>query len=269
MKAFKIMLAAMLAAVSVLYGLFSVRQSLSGKDEGPAIACASDTVEISVTDDESALLAGVTASDKQDGDLTNQVRVLSVSKFTTPGTAKITYVVFDKDHNMATATRQLHYSDYTSPVFSIDEPLIYAQNASIELLDRLTVTDVLDGDITQSIRVSSMRSTSDPEVYTVDIQATNSLGDTSRITLPIIRQESSLNRARVQLKSYLLYLDSGSTFRGSDYLAGVSTAQGFGSLNNVEISGTVDTSTPGTYMVYYQYRDESCTGTAILTVVVR
>lgn len=269
MKAFKIILAALLAAVSALYGFSTLRASLSGQDEGPTISCSGDALEISVSDSSDALLAGVTASDAQDGDLTSKVRVLSISKFITGGTAKITYVVFDSDNNMASLTRELRYTDYVSPTFAITQALIYGQNASIELLDRLQVTDCIDGDITQSIRVSSLKSTSDPEVFTVDIQVTNSMGDSTQITLPIIRQESTLNRAEVRLSEYLVYIQAGSSFDSRSYLSAVATPTGYGYLSDVEISSTVDTSTPGTYYVFYVYRDQDCSGTSILTVVVQ
>lgn len=269
MKLLKIILAVVLVLVSVLYGITTLRDSRSGKGEGPSIFCASNMLEVPVSAGEAELLAGVTASDPQDGDLTARVQVLSVSKFTTPGTAKITYVVFDKDNNMASFTRQLHYTDYASPTFAITKPLIYGQNATIELLDRLQVTDVIDGDITHAVRVSPKHTTSDPEVYTVDIQVTNSMGDTVRITLPIICQESTLNRAEVRLNSYLTYIQAGSAFDPGAYLMAVETPNGYGYTRDVQISGTVDTVTPGTYQVFYAYRDENCSGTSILTVVVQ
>lgn len=269
MKLMKIILAVLLAVVSVLYTVTSLRTSRSEMRVGPTISCASDTLEVSVAAGEEELLAGVSASDPQDGDLTAKIQVLSVSKFTTPGTAKITYVVFDKDHNMTSVSRQLRYTDYESPKFSITKPLIYGQNATIELLDRIRVTDLIDGDITGSVRVSPKHSTSDPEVYTVDVQVTNSMGDTVKLTLPIICQESTLNRADVRLNSYLVYLNVGSGFDPSGYLTAVETPNGYGYTRDVQISGAVDTSVPGTYQVFYTYRDENCSGASILTVVVQ
>lgn len=268
MKLFKILLAVLLVAVSALYGFSTVRASLSGENVGPTITCTDDTLEISVSAGQEALLEGITASDPQDGDLTAKVRVLNISKFSTPGIAKVTYVVFDSHHNMGTLTRQLCYTDYRSPQFSILEPLIYPQNASIALLDRIQVTDMIDGDITHAVRVSPMRVTSDPEVHTVDIQVTNSMGDTSRITLPVVCLESTLNRADIRLSSYLTYIDVGSSFDPGTYLNAVALPDGYGFMSDVEISNLVDTTVPGTYLVFYMYRDETCSGTSILTVVV-
>lgn len=269
MKLFKILLAVLLVVVAVLYGFSAVRTAMSGEKIGPIITCNSELLEVSVSDGPEALLAGVSASDPQDGDLTERVRVLGISKFTAPGEAKITYVVFDSHNNMKTATRQLRYTDYRSPRFAITEPLIYPQNANIALLDRMLVTDDLDGDITNSVRVSLMKVTSDPEVYTVDVQVTNSLGDTAQLTLPVICRQNTLNRADVKLSSYLLYLDAGSSFDPRSYLTAVATPDGYGFMKDVEITSLVDTDVPGTYMVFYMYRDENCSGSSILTVVVQ
>lgn len=268
MKAFKIILALLLAVVVGLFCLDRVRAATSGKEEEPIISCPSETLEVSVSDGEAVLLAGVTASDAQDGDLTGRVRILGISKFVEDYTARITYVVFDSDDNMATCTRPLRYTDYHSPVFQVTQPLIYSKGASILLLDRLKVTDILDGDITNSIRVTPIKATSDPEIYTVDIQVTNSMGDTVQLTLPLIQQESSLNRAEVTLSSTLIYLTAGTAFHGENYLRSVTTPKGWADPADVEITGTVNTSVPGTYMVYYEYRSESCSGTSVLTVVV-
>lgn len=269
MKLFKILLAVLLAVVSVLYGISAVRTSLSGENIGPAITCAGEVLEISVSDGPEALLEGVSASDPQDGDLTGKVRVLSVSKFSVPGEAKVSYVVFDSHHNMATMTRQLRYTDYRSPRFEVTQALVYPQNASIALLDRIRVTDVIDGDITHAVRVSALRNTSDPEVCTVDVRVTNSMGDTASITLPVICLQSTLNRAEVKLSSYLTYIDAGSAFDPGSYLTAVVTPDGYGFMRDVEITSLVDTNVPGTYMVFYMYRDETCSGTSILTVVVQ
>ena len=269
MKLFKILLAVLLAVTAVLYGFTTVRTSLSGENVGPVIICDSETLEVSVSAGPEALLEGVSAADTQDGDLTGKVRVLSISKFSAPGVAKVTYVVFDSHHNMTTYTRALHYTDYRGPRFAITQPLVYPQNAAIPLLDRIQVTDDIDGDITHAVRVAPMRTTSDPEIYTVDIQVTNSMGDTASITLPVICRESNLNRADVKLSSYLTYIDAGSSFDPRSYLSAVATPDGYGFMRDVEVTNLVDTAVPGTYMVFYTYRDESCSGTAILTVVVQ
>lgn len=269
MRFLKLTLIILLVVVIILYGVTFLSQRLSGKNVGPEISCADEVLEISVNDPEDLLLSGVTATDKQDGDLTAKIQILSISKLVTNNTAKVTYLVFDSHGNMDTLVRQIRYTDYQRPTFSIKRPLLYAKNEAIALLDRLAVTDVIDGDITDSVRVSALSATSDSEVYTVSLQVTNSMGDTTRITIPVILLEGTSYRPDIRLSKYLIYIDAGSSFNAQSYLTSVQTTAGAADTADVQITSTVDTSTPGTYYVYYRYPFNGTTGLAILTVVVQ
>lgn len=268
MKIIKILLIFTLVVVTCLFGWDTAGEYLSGKNVGPTISSDGTVLEVSVTDGDEVLLTGVTASDAQDGNLTSQILVQGVSKLITADTAKVSYLVFDSDGNAASTSRYIRYTDYRQPRFSVKQALVYAMNESITLLDRLSVTDVIDGDITESVRVSSLSATSDSEVYTVSLQVTNSMGDTARVTLPVILQEGTSSRPKVNLTKYLIYLNKGASFNPSDYIGSVITSAGRGNAANLEISGEVDTSAAGTYMVYYRYPYNGTTGLAILTVVV-
>ena len=137
MKFLKITLILLLIIVVILYGATMISQLTSGKNVGPEISCSVDVLEISVHDPEAVLLADVTAFDKQDGDLSANVQILSISKLITNNTAKVTYLVFDSHGNMDTLVRPICYTDYSRPVFTIKRPLVYAENETITLLDRL------------------------------------------------------------------------------------------------------------------------------------
>lgn len=269
MKLLKITLILLLITVVVLYGTTFILQGLSGKDQGPEISCPEGILEISVRDPESLLLADVTAADKQDGDLSSKIQILSTSKLITNNTAKVTYLVFDSDGNMDTLVRQIRYTDYSRPMFTIKRPLIYSKNEAIALLDRLQVTDVIDGDITNSVRVSALSATADSEIYTVSLQVTNSMGDTTRLTLPVVLQESTTYRPDIRLSTYLVYMNAGENFNAQSYLTHVSTTEGSVDISNVQITSTVDPSAAGTYYVYYRYPYNGTMGLSVLTVVVQ
>lgn len=269
MRTVKILLILALAVVSVLYGVSAFSARTSGKNDPPVMTCSQEPLDISVAADAQALLSGLTASDPQDGDLTARIRISGVSKLFGDNLANVSCIVFDSDNNMATLTRQVHYTDYTSPRFSIKKPLTYYMNESIALLDRISVTDVFDGDITSFVRVSSLRATSDPETYSVDIQVTNSMGDTVRLTLPVIQLEGHALRPTVMLTGYLVYLKQGGSFDARSYLRGVDLPDDESvNLRDVQITGTVDTAKPGVYTVRYTYPYDGTSGCAILTVVV-
>ena len=268
MRAAKIILITLLVLVSLVFGFTEVREHLSGAHIAPSITCDTDLLEVSVYAGEADLLAGVTAADPQDGDLTEEILIQGVSKLVDENTTRITYIVFDSDGNLASASRRLRYTDYTQPRFAITQPLRYVVGSSMALLDRLQVTDVIDGDITNMVRVSSLSATHEAEIYTVDLQVTNSLGDTARITLPVIVTSGNASRPVVNLREYLVYLKVGDSFSAHSYLQNVTSTDGTATLEDVTITGLVDTTTPGTYLVCYRCSDSFGTGIAMLTVVV-
>lgn len=268
MKILKIVLIALLVTVSILFGLTTANRILSGTNIPPTIQCPEEVLEVSVSDDDAVLLTGVTAADAQDGDLTGKVRIQGVSKLITNDTAKVSYIVFDSHGNSASVSRMLRYTDYSRPRFSVESPLVFSENETISILSRIRAQDVLDGDLTNSVRISSLSATSDPDVQSVAVQVTNSMGDTTRLELPVIIHSGVVARPEVELSDYLIYLDEGDTFRAEKYLVRVDIPAGPGDISQVQISGKVDTSTPGTYYVYYRYPYGVSTGVAVLTVVV-
>lgn len=235
----------------------------------PKIICPSEILEISASDSEAVLLTGLTATDEQDGDLTNRITIGGISKLITNDTAKVTYMVFDSDNNMASCVRYVRYVDYHRPVFEVIEPLVYASTEEVSLLSRLKATDVVDGDISKNIRVSTLEPTANSEIYHVSIQVSNSVGDTSTVKLPVLMLESNPLRPEIELSDSLIYIDEGEKFTPSAYLMGLRVPGMSPSIAEVTVDNDVDTGKPGTYYVSYTYSANGSTGTAILTVVVQ
>lgn len=149
----------------------------------PVITCSTDSIDVSVTAGEEALLQGVMASDDRDGDLTDQILIKGVSPSLTDSSAQVTYIVFDSANNMATVTRTVRYTDYEAPRFALSQPLVYPAGQTVTLLDRLTASDVLDGDISSGIRITSQNViNSQPGVYSVTAQQ---LGETNLIRVTV------------------------------------------------------------------------------------
>ena len=71
------------------------------------------------------------------------------------------------------------------------------------------------------------------------------------------------------LSKYLVYVNQGADFDPANYLAVVNVPNGEAELSDVQIENWVDTTTVGTYRVFYSYTNEFGSGTAILTVVVQ
>lgn len=269
MRRIRVLLLFAFFVTSCLYGWIQIQNRISGKTFGPEISCPEGILEVSVYQDQSAYLTGVQASDKQDGDLTSQVMVAGVSKLISEDTAKVTYIVFDKDENMASCERTVRYLDYQRPRIYADEALSYSSISTTTLGKGLRGEDAVDGDITDLIRVSTLTSTEESDVFRVVAQVTNSMGDTRRVELPVIIQSDEVDQPVINLKEYILYLEEGDTFVAKDHIRNVTAYRQTFSTADVEIEGSVDTSEPGTYWVKYQFVHDGKVSKAILTVVVQ
>lgn len=253
MRAIRWIVAALLAVTAVLFTADGVWDRISGRQSGPRIQCPEEVLQISVRDPEEMLLTGVTAEDPQDGDLTGSVIVGGVSRLTGGDTAEVTYLVFDKDNNMASHVRQVRYTDYHRPVIQLTEPLVYPDKSDAKLLERVTVTDAADGDISHLARVSTLWATEDPDVFSATVTVTNSLGDIAAVEVPVFIRSTS---GTIRLRQQILYLEQGAEF---DPMAQV--ASGGAGLT---VESDVDPMQPGCYWVRYTRG----TDLAILTVVV-
>ena len=249
----------------------TVYQGSTDKTEAPRIYCAEDLLAVSSQATEMDLLQGMTASDAQDGDLTKQIVVAGISKLISNNTAKVTYLVFDSDNNMGMYVRKIQYTDYEKPRFYLDptKPLVFSSVEEISLLDRITAIDMVDGNVTSRVRVSTLANTDDTRVYDVTVQITNSLGDTPWLKLQVLELPTDPHRPTLRLKEYLIYLNQGEAFDPSAYVGHCFNADG--TILNAEdltVSGQVNTSKPGEYRVTYTHADSGSEGIAILTVVV-
>ena len=232
------------------------------------ITCSSDSIDVSVTAGEEALLQGVMASDDRDGDLTDQILIKGVSPSLTDSSAQVTYIVFDSANNMATVTRTVRYTDYEAPRFALSQPLVYPAGQTVTLLDRLTASDVLDGDISKTIRITSQNIVnSQPGVYNVTAQVDSRLGEP--VVLPLKVVITTGETQLIWLKDYLIYLPQGASFDAAGYIDSVVAPDGSTlAASQVSVDAPVDTSVPGTYHVGYSVTAQGQSYTVYLAVVV-
>jgi len=269
MRKLRVALVLALVVVSCLYGWIQFQKWFSGQDDCPVLTCPEEVLEISVFQDHQTLLTGITAEDRQDGDLSDQVMVAGISKLISEDMAKVSYVVFDSDDNMASGERLVHYLDYQRPRIYADEPLSYSSINVTNMGKGLRAEDSIDGDISDLIRVSTLNSTEDSDTYWIVAQVTNSMGDNRRVELPVIIQSDDPNHPVVHLKQYILYLDQGAEFSPRDMIRIVSAYRKTFPASDVEIESNVDTNEPGTYWVKYLFVRDGKTSKSILTVVVQ
>lgn len=254
-----LLLFAAVVCLAVFFGYQAVA-SLSADTQPPSITVSDDIPMLSVLDADAALLTGLTATDDRDGDVSASLLVESVRLKDSDGTVEVTCAAFDSAGNVAKITRQAQYTDYRSPRFSLNQPLLFTYGSSFDVLDLLDATDVLDGDIQHRIRATSLDDTSVSSLgsHKLQFRVTNSLGDTVTLVLPVEVYTSGTYDLGLTLSDYLVYLDRGSAFDARSYLLsatqGVQTVslQGTTPANySVQITGNVDTATAGVYTVDY------------------
>lgn len=248
----------------------SITYSANHNTEGPTLTCDADTIEISVTDGPEALMQGLSAQDAQDGDLTGRILLANKSFFQEKGTFEAEYVVFDSHQNFRTLTRKVIYTDYTSPRFSLSEPLVFTRGQNIRYLNYITVRDAVDGDLTEKIKViASNISNYTAGTYPVLLEVSNSFGDTVQVELPVVVADPDRQGITITLSENLLYLPLGSSFDPYERIQSVTDPDGFRlSKTAVQVLGSVDTQTPGCYQLLFSCEENGEEGMCYLTVVV-
>jgi len=227
----------------------------------PQIHTAGPIPEISVAEPRSALLQGLTATDKTAGDVTNSLVVERIQLLSSDGQLMVSYAAFDNAGNVAKFQREARYTDYTRPRFSLNGPLLYSNRGSFDVLDTVTARDVIDGDIQHRIRATSLdaHSISQLGVHDVQFQVTNSLGDTVTYVFPVETYDPTLYDGELALTDYLVYLTADESFTPGSYLRSftfrgeqTSLSRGLPSGYKLETKGAVDTRTPGVYPVEFR-----------------
>ncbi len=254
-----VMLALVMAALAVFYGYrYRVQQHTDGNP--PRIEMSEEMLQLSVLDSEEALLQGVTASDREDGDVTASLIVENIRLLDADGNATVSYAAFDRAGNVTKATRRVCFTDYESPRFSLTAPLLLHQSSNLDALNYIHASDLLDGDITRRIRATLLTENVISTVgeHLVEFRVTNSLGDTVKLELPL-EVYAQTYQATLNLTDYLIYLPVGAAFDPEHYLSSykeqretISLKGGIPETLSVQVVGTVDTNTPGVYTVEYR-----------------
>lgn len=287
MKLFRRIWLLVTIAVALVFAGYLVFQSLKEYDSGPVFSCDETPIELSVQDDLSVLLQGVTAFDEEDGDVTGSVLVEKISKIYDGNRRSVTYAAFDKSGNVAKTTRELHYTDYVPPRFSLTHSLRYRTGEIVDLAQTVHAQDCLDGDISSkvSIRVDSTVSSKTAGVYQVQFSVTNSAGDTQTLATQLEVYDAQINEAVLTASEYLIYWDNQEpdyrsylqsiALGGKKYVFEPGNSKATAAdgseikRSSVQVHSSVDASTPGVYPVYLTYQDDDYQGTAQLLVVVK
>ena len=291
MRKLRIAVIIIFIGAAALFAAYQVRTRIEADTEPPVITSDSDSVSVSVEGEESDVFQGLSAEDNVDGDITDDIRVASMSNFTDTGTRNITYVVFDSSNQAATLTRELVYSDYTPPRITLTEPWRFDSDITeewdlSEFLQLFKATDCLDGDITSQIRMNIEGNgyIDGAGTYPITLQVNNSAGDVTSVPVEMTivdpEDEQEDEKYYPVLSQYIVYTKAGQSLSLGDYVTGLqrgSMVYEFDSpdmpedLAGTEVSITdgTDYNTPGTYTAEFSYTPpEGVTATTKMTVVV-
>lgn len=283
---------------SVIFGLYKYHVSRTVDGSAPEITIDISEIQVSVQDPEEVLLEGVTAKDRKDGNVTDGVLVESISPFVSKNVRIVNYAAFDSDNHVSHGSRKLIYTDYTEPHFRLTSPLVFRLNYQ-NIIDGLTATDCLDGDVTSLIKVVPEENFTVEKVgfYTVEFQVSNSAGDIQSFKTQVEIYDNTISRGpQFTLSDYLVYVDKGTAFDPVSYLRTVSISgreygivRGEGNYyyehleegtertvgsNMITIDNPVKTDQPGSYTVYFRIsietrNGETLSGSCPLIVIVR
>ena len=245
----------------------------------PVITYDNTVMEISVHDDQSMLLAGVTASDDCDGDVSNSLMIEKIGVINEDHAFVVTVAAFDTSGNVTKVRRNVRYVDYESPKFDLASPLLFLYGRDVNVTSCITANDLIDGDISQRIKFTALSdgAITAEGVHDLMFRVTNSRGDTSELIIPIEVYPAGDYNATLLLSDYLVYIPTGESFDAKEYLqyykyddTSVFLGSALPPAYRLTTRGVVDTSKPGVYPVSYtlSYTVDKYTYTAYSKLIV-
>lgn len=233
----------------------------------PVITFTQNILDVSVKTSDKKLLEGVMAIDKQDGDLSDQIKIESSSIFLDNQTRRVNYVVFDSDGNVAQASRLVHYTDYTSPKFYMKDQLRDSSYSTSKVTDIVKAHSSVDGDISNKITIMNT-SFIDKETLELKLSVSDSTNTTSYLTLHYYLDDDQ--DIEIVLEDYLIYLNEGENYNFKSNIINVieKLYQNIGLIEEIDIQ-VPEMDTPGIYEVTYSIsRSNGNHGKTTMIVVV-
>jgi len=264
-------------AVVVLVGGGYLFVTSDGMNDAPVLECSVDgIIEATVATTDQELLSYVKAYDKQDGDLTDKIKVIRKNLFLSvqEKSTLVTFAVCDSDNNVTNVTRKMVLTDYRSPRISLSYDFIFPSGyTTYKLAQYVSANDVIDGDLTSYVKLISSEFSNIEGEYAVNLKVSNSMADTTQVTFNAIVSDEQWFEVKIRLIDYAAYTTVGQKY---DYKAQIERISYKNKeheeyrLEDIKIDDSeVDYSKPGTYNVFYTIGsgDEIVTKTRLLLIV--
>ena len=227
-----------------------------GEDHsGPEISIPEEAVTYVEGTDTSMLLTGVTATDERDGDVTDTVTIESVIPNTDGTEASVIYVAKDSKNNVTKETRKV---SYTTDAAAAAQAAAGGETGQSDAAGEPAAD--AEG---QSTDATSAEGQSADSQGADDGQAQN---EAAIAALPA-------DSPRFYLTQYSVEIERGAEFNRLSYVQDITDDQDSREelYRGIQISGEVDTNTPGEYILEYHVSDSdgNNSNTAQLRVTVR
>lgn len=242
----------------------------------PKITVPDEVLTVSVNAEDKDILSGISAWDETDGDVSDSLLIEAYGTIMEDHTVSVSVAAFDSAGNVSKAKRLIKYSDYESPKFTLSGPLYFQDRSGSDIFSFIGAEDIIDGDITNKVKASLVRGRSNLSSageYLVEFRVTNSLGDTSYLSVPVEIYNNVYNM-RVDLNNYLVYLKKGESFdlyKNINKIIYDSRIYSLYFIPNdctVTIESDLNTMVEGVYAITYYMDTEFYHGSSRLIVVV-
>ena len=254
--------------------IVTVNPKMEVLNEAPVIHATDKTITVGDTFDP---MAGVTATDTEDGNLTTKIEVKKNDvDTTTPGKYEVTYKV--TDNQGASFTKSITVTVNPKMEVLNEAPVIHATDKTITVGDTfdpmagVTATDAEDGNLTTKIEVKKNDvDTTKAGKYEVTYKVTDNQGATRTKTIAVtVNPKMEVLNEAPTIDAADKTITVGDTF---DPKAGVTAkdAEDGDLTNKIEVvKNTVDTKKAGEYEVTYKVIDsDGATRTKTIKVTVK
>ncbi|MBC2080402.1 DUF5011 domain-containing protein [Listeria booriae] len=232
-------------------------------NDAPVIVASDQTIKKGKAFD---VMAGVSASDLEDGDVTSGITVTANDVDTnTVGTYHVTYSVTDSDGNTTTKT-------ITVTITSNDAPTFTTSDVYLKVGDKfnpyagITASDTEDGDLTDRIDIeSSDVDMTQAGTYAVEYSVTDSDNNTTKITRHVYVRTNDKPVIHASDQTF----KAGASFNPLAGMSASDTEDGDITANVTITANDVDANQAGTYHVTYSVTDsDDNTTTKTITITV-
>ncbi|XRG77736.1 immunoglobulin-like domain-containing protein [Rossellomorea sp. GAMAL-10_SWC] len=204
-------------------------------------------------------MAGVSAVDNVDGELTKSIKVTGIVDTKKKGSYTLTYTVSDKFRNLTTAKKTITVIDNIPPVIYGAVNKTININTNFNPITGVTAKDNVDGSLTKLIKVTGTVNTKKIGTYTLKYTVTDYSGN--RMVLP----------RKITVKDNIPPVIYGAAPKTIKLKSSFNTRSGVTAKDNVDgdltklikITGTVNTKKKGTYTLTYVVADKTGNKTTV------